>query len=156
MARILMPTMARRYNPNPRGSSTTTVTMKSNNPFEHRVSLHDANALPGMSGLGDNNTEASMATTPAPAAPGGFDWGALANTLAQTGVSVGGQLATNRIQQLYGPKPQPLQAAGSTYLPVGIPYAQPKSWLPWAIIGGGVVLAGTLLIAFRGGKKKKR
>lgn len=155
MARVLMPTMARRYNPNPRGSSTTTVTMKSNNPFESRVSLHESGALPGMSGLGADTLATSPAPMAAQAPSGGFDYTALLNSIAQAGVSVGGQLATNRIQELYGPKPQPLSAAGAQYLPVGVPYAQPKPWLPVAIIGGGVVLAGVLLFAFRGGKKKR-
>lgn len=151
MARILMPTMARRYNANPKGSSTTTVTMKSNNPFESRVALLSGGALPGMSGLGEEPGN-QPATTPAAA---GFDWTALAQSIAGAGVQVGGQLATNRIQQLYGPKPQQLTGPGAVPLPIGIPYAQPKSWMPWAIMGGGVVLAGVMLFAFRGGKKKR-
>lgn len=158
MARVLMPTMARRYNPNPRGSSTTTVTMKSNNPFESNIQLHNANALPGMSGLG--NVAPAPATSPNPMAAqapsGGFDWTGLMNAIGQTGVQVGGQLATNRIQELYGPKPQPLTAPGAQYLPVGVPLAQPKPWLPWALVGGGVLAAGVILFAFRGKKSKKR
>ena len=163
MARVLMPTMARRYNPNPRGSSTTTVTMRSHNPFESRVSLLNGmggGALPGMSGLGDNNDAEAMATTPTPAAPaasaGAFDWTALAQSLATAGVQVGGQLATNRVNQLYGPAAKPLTAAGAVKLPVGTPLSQPSTILPWAIAGGGVVLAGILLFAFRGKKSSKK
>jgi len=142
--------MKRSYNPNPRGSSTTTVIMKSNNPFESSISLHNGGALPGMSGLG----AAAPTTAPAPAPAAGFDWTSLANSLTTAGVNVGGQLATNRINQLYGPKPQPLSAPGVTYLPVGMPSSQPKRWLPIAIIGGGVVVAGLMLFAFRGKKKR--
>ena len=71
MATVYNPVMPRRYNPNPRGSATTQVTMPGHNPFEQRTRLVNragitaqlagfgpSGALPGMgmwgSHLGDD------------------------------------------------------------------------------------------------------
>lgn len=63
MATVLVPTLAAKVDHNPKGSATTQVTMRANNPFESKVvATRSANqpllnsALPGMglAGLGEN------------------------------------------------------------------------------------------------------
>jgi hypothetical protein len=88
MARVLVPQNPRRYNHNPRGSSTAVVTMKANNPFERALAGPEGlrrvpgAQLPGMGfwGMGDdpaatdpmaafNSAFGASATPAAPAAP---------------------------------------------------------------------------------------
>jgi hypothetical protein len=144
MARVLLPVMRRNYNPNPRGSATSTVTMAANNPFESR--MHVVNAIPGMSGLGDVAPVAPAAPAPA------FNWAQLATGISQAGVQIGTGLATNAINQRYGQLP----AQGAVPLPTStsMMYApRPASWLPYAIVGGAVVVGGAILLLMRGKKK---
>ncbi len=145
MARVLMPTMPRSYNHNPRGSSTATVVMKGDNPFERRTIMTNSRlaggALPGMSGLGD------AAPAPAPAAAA-TDWTGVAAALAQAGVQIGGQA----IAAHYAPN-QPLSTPVIQQLQAINPNAQrpqQSSVLPWALGGGALVLGlGVLYLMVR-------
>jgi len=87
------------------------------------------------------------------------DWGNIIEKGAENAIKIGSEFASNRIDRLYGPKPVPLQAQGSTLLP-GQPgatrfpvYGVPApSKLPW-IIGGAAVLGAVAFVVLR---KKKR
>jgi hypothetical protein len=148
MARVLLPVMARQYDPNPRGSATTTVIMKGNNPFERTSTMVNGRlaggALPGMSGLGEAAPAAAPAAPAAPAA--GTDWGAVAAAIAQAGVQVGSQA----IQHHYAVN-QPIPSTITNYLPVVNPNVRPapkKAWVPWAVGGGTLVLGVGLIFLF--------
>jgi hypothetical protein len=140
MARVLIPVNPRRYNYNPRGSSTAQVTMRSDNPFERPTQLMNASRgmLPGMGFIGDD-------AAPAPADTG-IDWTKILTGVATAATPVAQQVIQNRIQQLYGPKPAALVGPTMSLLPgqtgAALPRPAPKrSILPWAI-GGGVLLIG--------------
>lgn len=159
MARVLIPVHARRYNPNPRGSSTTTVMMRADNPFESRSTIINgqrSGSMPGMGGLGDAPVPATSPVSSAPAAAStGIDWTKLLTGVSQVGVQVGGQLAQNAIQQHYGqlPAQQPMLLPTQTH--PGLRVAQPSSWVPIAVIGGAAVLGiGILFMARKSGKRR--
>jgi hypothetical protein len=141
MARVLIPLNPRRYNYNPRGSSTAQVTMRADNPFERPTQLMNASRgmLPGMGFIGDD-------AAPAPA-DAGFDWTKILTGVATAATPIAQQVIQNRIQQLYGPKPAALVGPTMSLLPgqtgaqVPMPLPKKKSILPWAI-GGGVLLLG--------------
>lgn len=135
MARVLIPVTPRQYNYNPRGSSTTQVLMRADNPFERSVSVEKSQfqrrgvMLPGMGELGDD---------PAPAAPAAADPWAV---LTQGVVDVGKQVAA---KELAKPAVRKIPVASKiTALPIGQPYPPPKkSKLP--LIIGGVAVVGLL------------
>jgi len=140
MARVLIPVMPRRYNANPRGSATTTVTMAGDNPFERQVNVLNStrSMLPGMGALGITDgpsvpTDSQPPVTPAEAAAAGVDWSKILTGLTNAGA----QLA---IAKLTPPLPK---TTGITPIPVGGPFHMPakSSVLPWAI-GVGVVVVG--------------
>jgi len=129
--------------------------MAAQNPFEGRVSMATRSAMPGMGAI-------DLTQIPTNTAGGGgfnINWGGLIEQGAGAAIKVGSELASNRIDKLYGPKPVPLQAQGSTLLP-GQPgatrfpvYGVPApSKLPW-IIGGAAVLGAVAFVVLR---KKKR
>jgi hypothetical protein len=136
MAVALTPVMARRYNHNPRGSATSTVVMKSNNPWERKSTLMNApssrlsgGALPGMSGLGDDIPTSNG--TPIPTT-------GTSDLTAAIGAGVA--LATARISQLYGGGASALPILNSNAkppLPPGAP-APSSSALPMLIGIGGI------------------
>jgi len=155
MARVLQPVMRRTYDHNPRGSSTATVRMAAQNPFEGRVSMATRSAMPGMGAI-------DLTQIPTNTAGGmGFnvDWGNIIEKGAENAIKIGSEFASNRIDRLYGPKPVPLQAPAAVLLP-GQPgatrfpvYGVPApSKLPW-IIGGAAVLGAVAFVVLR---KKKR
>jgi hypothetical protein len=144
MAVVQVPIMARRYNHNPRGSSTSTVVMKSNNPWDRKSQLVNASsatlrggALPGMSGLGDD-----IPTTNATPIP------TTGTSDLTAAIGAAAALATARVQQLYG--------AGSSALPIANANARPPlapgapapagSSLPLIIGIGGIGLVAYLFL----------
>lgn len=144
MAVVLTPVMARRYNHNPRGSATSTVVMKSNNPWERSSTLMNApnarlsgGALPGMSGLGDDVPTSNG--TPIPTT------GTSDLTAA---IGAGMALATARIQQLYGGGASALPIANSNARPPLAPAAPAPagSSLPLIIGIGGIGLVAYLFL----------
>jgi hypothetical protein len=147
MARVLIPITPRRYNYNPRGSSTAQVTMRSDNPFERPTRIVNAprSMLPGMGFIGEGEDGSAAPTAPADT---GFDWTKLLTGVATAATPIAQQVVQNRIQELYGPQPAALVGPtmsllpGQTgaKLPVMVPPAK-KSVVPWAI-GGGVLLLG--------------
>lgn len=159
MARVLIPVMPRRYNHNPVGSSTATVIMKANNPFEAPVRQvsRRSGSLPGMGALDivAPLQTASQDALKAGATSGGIDWSSLATTGLQTGINILGTAGQNVVNKLIPPASQPLSAPQSVLLP-GQPGAPPVAYiqtpapskLPW-IIGGVVVLGGVLLLTLR-------
>lgn len=143
MARVLVPVMNRRYNANPRGSATTTVTMSSNHPFERqtRVMNSTRSMLPGMGALGVLGEDA-----PAPAAPAAtIDWTKVLTGVAAAGTQVAQTAATNAVNQLIPPPTTKVPVANSmTILPVVNPnYVAPApSKLPWILGGVGLLVVG--------------
>lgn len=165
MARVLVPVHDRKYNHNPRGSATATVTMSGRNPFEGTgaVLVHKGSALPGMSGLGDTAAPAAGAS---PTSDSSSWMTGLLSSIIPAVTSVGTQLATGRINQLYPPPTPALPTtnaqllpgqSGPQTLPVGAqsyiayPPATPSK-LPYILIGVGVVGLG---LAFMLSKKRK-
>lgn len=182
MARVLMPTMRRSYDHNPRGgSSTATVMMRADNPFERRAVLvpHRSDALPGMSGLGAEEAAAAPVAAPAPAT--GFSWGDIGSKLLSSVIDFGGALAA---KEWLTPPPAPqlpaagaqtltaqgaqqlpsTQAAGMTapgITPMGPGYAMiaPPTggfarYMPWAVAGLGALVVGGVVMANRGGGRR--
>lgn len=159
MARVLIPQNSRIYNQNPRGSSTATVLMKGNNPFERPIRMTNARlaggAIPGMSGLGDDSTgydtgegninasgQAVTAPGPNSAAAPGIDWTKLLTGVATAGAQVGTAALNQRINTI----------GGNTKLPVVNANAKPasSSVMPWAIGGGALVVGlGLLFLMIR-------
>jgi len=141
-----MPVMSRRYDHNPRGSATSTVVMKSNNPFEARTRVMNS-----LAGLGADAPAAAN-----PTAPAGFNWGTfgegLVTSIGKVGVQVGGQIVTNEVNKRYGQIPGPAISPLPTTSGMRVAPA-PKAWLPFAILGGAVVVGGGILMLMR---KKKR
>lgn len=139
MARVLMPVMPRTYNPNPRGSATTTVRMRADMPFERPSMVVNSNRgmLPGMSGLGAD---------PAPGTPPifgaqGVDWTALLNQGAQIGIQAG----QSAIQNAITPHMQQMSTPSINHLPVmtgARAVAPAKPIWPWVV--GGVVVVGAI------------
>ena len=157
MARVLIPTHARRYNPNPRGSATATVTMRSDNPFERGVRAVNGRMLPGLGALEVPSTltqalpsstvEAAKSTT-------GINWGGMFENLANTAIKVGGDVATSKLVK---PVAQPLPSQGITTLPVVQPVIQygqemRSSKLPMILLGLGVIGLGAVFLL----RKKRR
>lgn len=155
MARVLIPTNPRRYNPNPRGSATTTVTMRSDNPFERGVRASNARMLPGMGALEipssltqslpASTVEAAKSTT-------GINWGGITENLLNTAVKVGGDIATTKLGT---PKAQPMQTPTIQYLQAVNPSAyaaeimpgqSTASKMPMILIAIGVVGLGAVFL----------
>jgi len=149
MARVLIPVYKRRYNPNPKGSSTTQVLMPSDNPFERRTSIvnQSRTMMPGMGGLGDIAPVAPAST--------GINWGAITQGAVTAGTQVGQVALTNAVNKILPPpKPVPMQYPQAQPLPMSYsPAAQKKSILPWAIGGGVLVLGIGALLMLRGKKR---
>src|SRR5271156_4415755 len=129
MAIALHPVMARRYNHNPRGSATSHVVMKANNPWERKSQLMNApasqmhgGALPGMSGLGDDIPTSNATAIPT------TDMTALTAAL-----SAGTALATARIQSLYGSAATALPIVNPNAPKPGVPAPAPSSAMPLLI-----------------------
>jgi hypothetical protein len=142
MARVITPVHPRRYNPNPRGSATTTVLMRAHNPFETRVRLatRQSGSLPGMGALD-------------------IDWGNIFEKGISTGIDLVGTAGQNVVNKLIPPPTTTLQApqatllpgqpsAGAPGLPVYLPAPAKPSPMPW-IIGGVAVLGGVLFMTMR-------
>lgn len=164
MARVLIPVQARTYNHNPRGSATAHVTMSGRNPFEGGgVVVHKGSAIPGMSGLSGLG-EDSAGATPTSSSPSWMT--GLLSSIIPAVTSVGTQLASARISNLYPPQTPQLQSQGAQVLPgqggpqqlatgpqsyVVYPPAAPSK-MPMILIGLGVVGLG---VAFMMSKKRK-
>jgi len=159
MARVLIPVMPRRYNHNPVGSSTATVMMKANNPFEAPVRQvsRRSGSLPGMGSLDVTALQSSaQETLQASATSSGFNWAQVGTSLAQTGIDILGTAGQNIVNKLVPPPSTTLKAPSAILLPgqpgAGAPalqYAQPApSKLPW-ILGGVAVLGGVLFFTMR-------
>lgn len=167
MARVLLPVMPRRYDPNPRGSATKHVTMAGDNPFERRVTAVNGSArrtmLPGMGAIdltpiAQTTAAAAGDATKTAASGGAIDWTSLAQKVGDSALKVGTTYAQNRIETLYGPKPQPLTGTAATMLPgqAGASYPPPpkkSSVLPWVLAGAGILAVGGVIIFLR---RKKR
>ncbi len=145
MARVIIPQNARTYNQNPQGSSTTTVMMKAQNPFENRNVGRDGmtpimRAQRGsLAGLG---ADPPLLGPPSPAQPEGstgtgINWGAIA---AATATAIQ-PLASAEAQRLITKGSQQIPGASGFVLPVGQqPYPpKPASKLPWILTGVGVL-----------------
>lgn len=163
MARVLIPVVPRRYNHNPRGSSTVQVQMRGDNPFERPTMLVNSNRrmLPGMGGLGTTLDttpiqQAAAQTVDQAASGGGFSWSGLLSKVTGAAVDVGTAYATNRIQTLYGPKPAPLPVPQTTLLPgqPGAPAAYPAAPSKMPMILGVAAVVGVGAFMFL--RKKKR
>jgi hypothetical protein len=158
MARVLIPQNIRRYDHNPKGSSTAVVTMKGHNPFERRPGpeglapmMHRVRG--GLAGLGDTAVQYGPppppAATPAPApATTGINWGAIAQATA-TAIQPLAAAEAQRLLQRQTAVPMNYTAPSS--LPVGYqPVAAPKSKMPWIVGGVGAVAAiGVLFLVLR-------
>lgn len=166
MARVLVPVNPRSYNHNPRGSATAVVTMGGRNPFEGGapILVHKGSALPGMSGLGDTAAPAPAGATPTSDSSSWIT--GLLSSIVPAITTVGTQLASGRINELYPPQSQNISAQGPQALPgQGGPQQlatgpqsylvyppAPKSNMPYILIGVGVVGLG---LAFMLSKKRK-
>lgn len=159
MARVLVPTYAKTYNHNPRGSATATVSLAGRNPFEGGVPVRmkaptsflpmgaypDNMPFGGMGGLGDGEA------TPTAASPAAASWWQTGlTTVLGAGAQIGTQLVGARINQLYPPSNPPVPTTGMqningtpvATLPIGQQYyppAAPASKMPMILIGVGVV-----------------
>ncbi len=144
MARVLIPVMPRRYNPNPRGSATTTVTMSGDNPFERPVNVLNStrSMLPGMGALGmTDGPSADASLSPSqpmvPSASTGIDWSKILTGAVQAGAQLG-------VAKLQAQADRALpKTTGITNIPVQGYYPPPKHpALPWVIGGGAVLVLG--------------
>ena len=167
MARVLIPVMPRRYNHNPVGSSTATVIMKANNPFEAPVRQvsRRSGSLPGMGAIDVNALQSSaQETLQASATRSGFNWGEVGTNLAQTGISILGTAGQNIVNKLVPPPTTTLTAPSAVMIPgqpnqgaPAVPYYQQApapSKLPW-ILGGVAVLGGVLFLTMRKPSRRK-
>lgn len=157
MARVLIPMNPRRYDHNPKGSSTAVVTMKGNNPFENRNVGRDGmqpmlrRQRGGLAGLGDDAVQYGPPSPPAtaPATPASsINWGAIAQATA-TAIQ---PLATAEAQRLLQKQTAiPMSSQAPTALPVGYrPAVAAPSKLPWILGGVGAVAAiGVLFLVLR-------
>lgn len=156
MARVITPVHPRRYNPNPKGSATTTVLMKAHNPFETPVRqvTRRSGSLPGMGAIDlaplQSAGQEALKTT---ATSGGIDWASIWGGAIKTGTELVGQAGSNLIDKLIPPASVKLPVPQAHLLP-GQPgasapvYIQPPSRpspLPW-IIGGGVLLGAVVFM----------
>ncbi len=146
MARVLIPVVPRRYNHNPRGSSTAVVTMAGHNPFESGVSgLHRISSNPGqLAGLGGAGLGADPAPVYGPPAPGATDSGTTPINwagIAQAVATAATPLVAAEAQRLVPSQAARIQGAAATMLPVNpqISYPKPKSKMPYVLVGVGVV-----------------
>jgi len=156
MARLIVPTMPMRVNPNPRGSATKHVTMSGDNPFEREtLAVRGANSpmvvtnamLPGM-GLGETPGGTS----------GGFkvDWGKAFTSLTEGVIDVGTSLAQREIDRKINRIPTQQAAPAQTPVIVQVPTAHPSSgglpqMLPWIIGGVAILAVGGIMLAAKGG-----
>lgn len=159
MARVLIPQNPRRYNFNPKGSSTAVVTMKGHNPFERRPGPEglapmtrrvrgSLAGVAGMSGLGDGPVlgPPSPAATDSGSTP--INWAAIAQATA-TAIQ---PLATAEAARLLPKAPTiPIPGQTPTALPVGYTVVpKPASKMPWIVGGIGAVAAlGVLFMVMR-------
>lgn len=152
MARVLIPTMPRSYNHNPRGSSTTVVTMRGSNPFESGVAgLVRTSRYPGqLAGLGGAGLGAD-APVMGPPAPGATDSGTTPINwagMAQAVATAAQPLIAAQAQRLLPNQAAALTGAGVQFLPVNPQVMPPKpSKLPYVLVGVGVIgLAAAFLL----------
>lgn len=170
MARVIVPTMKAKVNPNPKGSATAHVTMAEANPFKRNTTaVREANQpvlhqmMPGMGYLGEDAT------------PKSNSW---LDMLKETTSSLITQVGIPAIQQEVIKPTKPLQSQGSTQLPSTggrqLPYTPPQqlphgyppqpqqqgsgaaNMMPWVIGGVGVLVVGGILFAKMGKKGGRR
>lgn len=144
MALVYHPIRKQTYDHNPRGSATTHVTMRQDNPFDRRV-IAKVRDLRGLD-LGDaTQTDPGTATS----APSGGFWGSAMTMLSSAAATVLPKLAATAINASRSGDSGPVPGTN----PAPAPYVAPKPAMPsWVIPVGAVAIGAALFLAMR--KKK--